>query len=297
MRHQPFWVVLFALFLFASPTYAGKVLKTSGKKVYVIFSPEEEGTFANNDIFYVTDINGKKTGLLQLKKVQGFKAVGVLGKGKAKRGDLTVFKGAGKKSASSKKSKSSVADSSDSDSGTKRRRRNRMATKWGVVLGYASATQDVKQDATTSSQSGSSLGLRGAYIYPTSESLDIQLLAGLENFDVSGSGKTPESNYQTIGTIGTKITYLSLDALLRYEVFGGESFGIKLLAGAGIFHPMSSTSTAIASIDTVAVGEFGASLEYRTSSMTIPIDFIYYYYPSGGDVSTSLMGLRIGYLF
>ncbi len=297
MRHQRYLFILLASLLFANTSYAGKVLKTTGKKVFIIFSPEEEGTFANNDIFYLTDSSGKKTGVVQLKKIKGFKAVAVLGKGKAQRGDVTIFKGAGKKSKKSKSSSSNVAENNNSEEASERpsRRRNKMSIKMGVLFGYGSAKQDVNQGTSTSNQTGSSLGLRGAFNYPFSQSLELQLLGGLEMFKVEGEGTLPDNS--GTGTIGTDINYLGLDALIKWEAFGSDSFGVKLIGGVGIYHPMSSSSTAISSIATVALGEFGLGVEYRAGNFSIPVDFIYYYFPSGGDVTSKLMGLRLGILF
>lgn len=294
MHQRPLLFIFCALFFFSSSSHAGKVLKTNGKKVYIIFSQEEDGTFATDDIFYITDNDGKKKGLVQLKKVKGLKAVAILGKGNANKNDNTLFKDAGKKTKKSKSAENSQVSSRE-DYDKKSLRKNKHVSRWGILVDYETVKQDVNQGNSTSAQTGSSLGFRGAYSLPVTDSIEIHLMAGMEMFKVEGQGLMP--NLLSTGTIGTDIKYLAVDGLLKWEIAGGENFGLKLIGGVGIFHPLSSSSTAISSIATIASGEFGLGAEYRTSSFSIPFDFIYYYFPAGGDVSTKMMGVRTGVYF
>ena len=83
------------LFSFSFSAHAGKVMKVNGSKVYIMFDQEEP--FTTNDYFILNNAEGKKLGLVQIKKFKGRKAIGLLKKGKADKGYTTTFKAAGKK--------------------------------------------------------------------------------------------------------------------------------------------------------------------------------------------------------
>lgn len=282
-----------------SIVHAGQVIKVNDKKVYIKFGQEDEGTFAEDDIFYIVNANGKKTGIIQLKKVKGFKAIGILSKGKASTGDGTLFKGV-----SAKKTKpSEVAESkrsrSESNNSTSRKQNQNQSSRWGVLFGYATAGQDVTQTISTtttvSQQTGSSMSLRGVYTYPIMDSIELDLMAGIEMFKVQGQGYI-QPNTSTLVGVTTDIKYLAFDGLLKWNLFEGTSFGAHLLGGVAVLYPASTASDTVKNITTMGVGEFGAGVQYNTGSYIIPLDFIYYYIP-GADVKTKLMGVRVGVIF
>ena len=72
-----------------------------------------------------------------------------------------------------------------------------------------------------------------------------------------------------------------------------------LAGGLGIFFPMSKSSTAIVeeSIDQLVIGEFGAGLDFKMGSYSIPVDISYYYFPSGEDVSTNVISIKLGMIW
>jgi hypothetical protein len=280
----------FLLFVFSLPAQAGKVMKVKGQKVYILFDQDEP--FTTGDNFLLTNEEGKKVGLVQIKKIKGLKAIGVLKKGKADKGFATLFKSAGKKS---KSSSVVMAEDADAESRTSGEDQSRM----GVLVGYGMATQDVDQGGSgISAQDGSSMAVRGVYDYPLFESVFFRGMAGAEIFSVSGSG-APISAPSTTTTIGTDITYLSLDALFHWSVMKGSTFNAYLIGGMGILYPLSKSSEAILedSIDSLAIGEFGGGIEMRWGSYTFPLEVTYYYFPSGEDVSTNVISVKLGILF
>ncbi len=278
------------LFSFSFSAHAGKVMKVNGSKVYIMFDQEEP--FTTNDYFILNNAEGKKLGLVQIKKFKGRKAIGLLKKGKADKGYTTTFKAAGKKA----KAPSVVADdeSAEEDDSSSQYPRSRV----GVLAGYGMASQDVDQGTLgQSSQSGSSIALRGLYDYPLFQSVYFRGMLGAEFFSVTGDGR-PLSNLSVVTSTGTDITYLTMDALFHWSFSKGKSSSFYLLGGLGILYPMSKSSDIIIedSIDSLAIGEFGGGMEFHLNGYTLPFEIAYYYFPSG-DVTTNVISLKLGLLF
>ncbi len=289
IRHLAF--ITAAIIMFLPHAQAGKVVNVKGKKVYILFDQSEGGTFAEGDMFYLTEAGGKKKAIVQLKKIQGLKVIGQIKKGKATKGFGTLFKSAGAKGAFADES------SSESKSSSGGSRYNRMQSHWGAMFGYGTAGQDVNQGDSTSSQDGSSMAVRGVYDYPILENVALRGMGGFELFSVSGQGKP--SNSTALATVGSDITYLTLDGVIKYAFVNGSSMSVYGFAGAGFFYPMSKSSDVILedSIESLAVGEFGLGMDFAWGKWIIPVDFTYFYFPSGEDVETSLMSLKVGIMF
>lgn len=297
-RHRIF--LLLILSVISSPAFAGTVVKTNGDKVYIVFDPSEGGTFQKDDYFNLTNKQGKKIGVVELKKVQGYKAVGVLKKGRATKGNGTLFRSVGKKSKMKKldgttqKQKSSIYDDEE-DFNTSS---PEGATRWGLQVGYGMAEQDVEQDTGTSSQSGSSLAVKGIMDYPLLKTLSLYGGFGAEMFSVSGTGKNAQTQQINVD-ISSKITFLTVDALMKWSAIKGKSSQFYLLGGLGIFHPLSKSSDSIDSgtISSLAVGEFGAGFEFPLGGLMIPMDITYYLFPKSETVSTSIISIKVGVFF
>lgn len=266
-------------------------MKVKGSKVYIMFDQEEP--FTTNDYFILNNAEGKKLGLVQIKKFKGRKAIGLLKKGKADKGYTTTFKAAGKKA---KKAPSVVAEdqSADEDDSSSQYPQSRV----GVLAGYGMASQDVDQGTLgQSSQSGSSIALRGLYDYPLFQSVYFRGMLGAEFFSVTGDGR-PLSNLSVVTATGTDITYLTMDALFHWSFSKSKSSSFYLIGGLGILYPMSKSSDIIieGSIDSLAIGEFGGGMEFHLNGYTLPFEIAYYYFPSG-DVTTNVISLKLGLLF
>jgi hypothetical protein len=114
---------------------------------------------------------------------------------------------------------------------------------------------------------------------------------------VSGDGR-PLTNLSVVTSTGTDITYLTMDALFHWSFSKGKSASFYLVGGLGILYPMSKSSDIIIedSIDSLAIGEFGGGMEFHLNGYTLPFEVTYYYFPSG-DVTTSVISLKLGLLF
>jgi hypothetical protein len=283
--------------LFYNSALAGTVVKSSGKKVYIVFDQSEGGTFAKDDLFTITNANGKKIGVVEIKKVKGLKAIGVLVKGRATKGNGTVFRSISKKGKktgpleSLKNSKPARLDTDDEYDAPVD------AMRTGLQLGLGMAKQDVQQDGGTASQSGQSIGIKGLLDYPLFSSISLYTALGVELFSVSGTGANATTGETNVG-IETKITFLSLDALMRWNMNSGPT-KFYLLGGGGILHPLSKSSDSInpSTITSLAVGEVGAGVEFKLGGFTLPVDVVYYYFPPGDTVTTSLISFKVGVFF
>lgn len=284
-------LALFALIIvcFLPSAHAGKVVKVKGKKVYIVFDADEGGTFAEGDMFNLTDAGGKKKALIQIKKVKGLKAIALLKKGKADKGFGTSFRSAGKKG--------ELAETDDSSSSSSPSSHNSMQSRFGAMFGYGVAGQDVDQGSSVSAQTGSSMAIKGAYDYPLLQTVSLRALGGVELFSVSGMGEPLNSTAQA--TVGTDITYLSLDGVLKWSFVQTNSMNFYALGGVGFLYPLTKSSDVIVedSIESLGVGEFGAGVEFKWGKWLVPVDFTYYYFPSGEDVKTSLYSIKAGILF
>jgi hypothetical protein len=295
MQILKFTTFLLIVFSMNDWAHAGNVVKTAGKKVYIMFDKSEGGTFATGDLFNITDAAGKKIGIVELKKVKGLKAIGLLRKGKASKGSGTLFRSVAKKG----KKKKSLAKNTDDDSVSEYGTSSSMKMRWGAQFGYGMAKQDVVQDTATSSQSGSMLGIKLLMDYPILKSISLRGALGAEMFSVSGTGDSITEPSATDTTISTKITFASVDALLQWKFVDTGSMKFYLLGGAGILQPLSKSSDSIdpGTITSLVVGQFGGGLEINAGGFSIPIDLVYYLFPKGETVTTSVIGIKIGMYF
>lgn len=287
--------ILISLFfyLFCFSAYAGKVMKVKGEKVYILFDKDEP--FTSGDYFILNNDAGKKLGLIQIKKSKGTKAIGLLKKGKAEKGFTTTFKSPGKKT----KKQSVVVDESSANDEGDTSSSSAPTSRLGLLLGYGMASQKVNQGPLgVSSQSGRSIALRGLYDYSLSSSLYFRAMGGLEMLSVSGSG-APISNSSIRTSIGTDITYLAIDGLFQWSFWQSRASNFYLIGGMGFLYPLSKSSDAILvdSIDSLAIGEVGIGYEMKLKGYTLPVDLMYYYFPAGADVTTSVISVKLGILF
>jgi hypothetical protein len=280
------------LFLFLSPSaLAGSIVKVNGAKVYIVFAADD--SFAEGDLFVAVNPAGKKTGLILIEKVRGTKAIGLLQKGKAVAGSSTEFKGVAKNGTKKSKATAKSDDSSEAES-SDGKKPNR--ARYGLMLGYGSATQDVKDTdpahtAQTYSLTGTSNAIKGVYDHPLFDSVTLRFMAGGEIFSVSGKGFS--------GNIATDIKYLTLDMILKWDYYDSSSLRGYFIGGMGVFYPMSKSSTAIDSdtLTSFVIGEIGAGLEVKMGTYSIPLEVSYYYFPAGETVKTTVISVKTGVLF
>lgn len=283
---------LFFIFLLSSSlVYAGSVVKAKGKKVYIVFDKSEGGTFAVGDLFNLTGEGGKKVGVVELKKVKGLKAIGLLRKGKAEKGNGTLFRSVSKKT----KKMKPLNDEANADEDTSYASSSSM--RWGAQFTYGSVKEDVQQSNGVSNQTGSLLGLKGLIDYPLFSSVHLQLGFGIDQLSASGQGRNVTTN--TDGTVTTKIMYLGIDGLMQLHLLTLGSTKVLGYGGLGMLQPLSKSSESIdpGTIGALAVGEVGAGLEFPVGTYSVPVQFIYYIFPKSETVSVSVMALKIGIYF
>ena len=277
-------------FFFSQNSWAGRVVKKKGKKVYIMLSADEASDFKKGDRLYLTTKSGKKRALVIIRKKRGKKVIAQLKKGKAKKGYLTKFKSAGKKKAPLEdnvgyEDAEQVAQEEEIES-------SRPELLFGLMTGYGIANQKVTENAGSFDTSGSSIAVKGLLDYSLFEDLGVRARLGIEKFSVSGANPSNQD-------VTTDITYLSIDMLLRYFIVNSDSFGFFLNAGMGIYSPMSKESGALdpASISPTSLLMFGAGVSSPLGGMDLFLGGDYNYYPPSETVETNVITAKLGLLF
>lgn len=267
--------------------FAARISQVKGKQVLI----DLEGDSANvGDKFFVM-IDEKKKGLVTITKVKGSRAIGTVDKGKAEVDAVVAFAKAG-----------GGSPQASSSSSPKRGARSKKGMTFGVLGGYSMDSQTAKLIDTTRtntidvSMDGTGFSLLGFADIPYSGDLGFIGRAGLEMFNVDG---TASANYCSGNTnqCKTEITYLTLDALLRYKFGNGGMFTPWVGGGVGIYYPISKTTTALnpdIGMSTVFLADVGVNIAMGPKAY-IPIVLQYGLFPPGPDVSTSIISLRAGY--
>lgn len=283
-------LVYAVLLLMAPCLFAAEVVKVKGKGVLV----ELRGDPAvGGDIFYLISPDGKRRGLIRIKKVKGDKAIGTLTKGRAAPGYTLEFKpGKVAKSSSPKMSSPSMNDGSAS------------ATRsyWGGLFGYSMDSMSVKvtgppptnADLGTVNMSGSGFSAKGLFDYELFSQIWFRGTAGVEMFNASGDAKCGPSNSDTCNA---KLMYLTFDFLGRY-VFGQGSFRPWVGGGMGLLFPASKDATALdpASISTTNVIVFAGGFDWFMSpTLYIPVSLEYGLLPKSDEVSATWIAFRAGF--
>ncbi len=272
--------------------FAARVLQVKGKQVLV----DLEGDAANVGDKYFVMVAEKKRGLVTITKVKKGRAVATLDKGKAEvKASLQLAKAA------------AVANNDDSSSEEaaprKKSKGKKGGTTIGVMAGYSMDSQTAKLVNRTTTpnssldvaMSGSGFSLLGFADIPYTGNLGFMGRAGFETFSVTGTASLPLCSGNT-SNCSTKITYLTLDALLRYN-FGDGNLVPFVAAGLGVYYPLSKETTALSpdiGMSTVFLADLGVKY-YLSPTSYIPISVEYGMFPPGPDVSTNIIALRVGY--
>ena len=279
-------ILLLISFFSISETYAARVAKVKGKKVYILTQGDD---LQRGQVFYLVNKSGKRTGIVKIIKVKGKKAFAKLGRGKAKRGyDLVA------RSRKKRKKGQRLARTGSPKSG------GPTGSYWGVLGGFSNNSADVqliKSDGSNGDLvdlSGSGFSLKGFFDYPLLEWFWFRGMAGFEQFNVSGSNDTDNL---CGGECNAEITYLTGDFWGRIPLMEG-SFRPWVGAGFTILVPMSKSATALdeSSITNTSVIGLGAGFDYfLDKSSFIPVTLEYGLYPSSDQVDATAIFLRAGY--
>ncbi len=272
-------------FIFPQNSQAGRVVKVKGKQVYIKLEPSEVDGIMQGDYLYTTGENGKKFGVVIIRKMKGRLVIAKLGKGNAKKGMYTQLRKAKKSPRQSRPVESA------SDIVMTEKVEQHSDIKLGILGSFGTASQNV---TGVSDMSGSSMGFKGLFDYELFSQFGVRARIGMDMLSVTGTSGAQ--------TFDTSINYLTIDLLLRYYLMRSESFGIFLNAGMGIYSPMSTDLGANPalqedSISTTSLLIFGGGIAIPFGTWEIFLGADYLYFPPSEDVETNVMSGKLGLLF
>jgi hypothetical protein len=270
------------LFLLGSLTAeAATITKVSGEQVLIDL--QGDSSYAEGGRYLVM-VGDKKRAVVEISKVKGNRAIGKVLKGTAQaEGTLAPLPG----------SSSAGTPSRSARSSSRRSRRGASGLTYGGLIGYGSTSQSVAVTKgginETVSMTGSSFSLKGFGDLPISGEFGLIGRVGIENFGVAGTSPN-------LGSVETKIMYLSADLLLRYHLMNGNFKPFPLL-GMGLHYPLSKTSGVldVQRISATTIFFLGGGFNYTLSEkMYIHATAEYGLFPPSNDVKTSLIAVRAG---
>ncbi len=281
-----------AILFVVQPSWAGRVVKVKGKKVYILLDKEEVNSTFKGDNLYTTTRSGKKRGIVTVRAIKGNKVVGQLRKGKAANKMLTKAR-KGKKKKQRTEDPMMMEDASEVAQTEQEDRGEFPEMMFGIVGSFGQVTQNV---ANVADMSGSLIGVKAVFDYELFSNLGVKARLGMDMLSVTGTGNSID--YQT------DINYLTLDFLLRYYVMRSSSFGLFVNGGMGIYSPMSTELGTAGnealqedSISTTSVGIFGVGISVPIGGIEVQLGADYYLFPPSDDVDTSAFGAKVGILF
>ena len=281
--------LLFVSLLFVvQPSWAGRVVKVKkGKKIYIKLDPKELDSTFKGDKLYLTTPSGKKRALVLIRKMKGRLVIAQLVKGKAKKGMLTIAQKTKKK-----RPRNEPMEEATEMAETETETSEHPDMMFGILGAFGSATQNVSGVAD---MSGSSIGVKGIFDYELFSNLGVRARLGLDMVSVTGG-----TDYTT------DINYLTIDLLLRYYIYRGNSFGLFANLGMGIYSPMSTDMAGGPgnvgalqedSISTTSLLIFGGGASIPFGSWEIFVGADYLYFPPSDDVDTTVIAAKVGLLF
>ena len=281
---KPIWALplLISLFFGLTPPSlnAAVVKKVKGRNILI---EDKEGALVKGEVYYLVNKKGKKKGLLKIRKIKGQRAIGRMGKGRARPGYTLRLK---KRRRYVEKSRFTLEGST---------------IYWGGLFGYSLDSMEANIDTGSTTQatsmSGSAFSLTGLVDYKFYEQVWFRGQAGLEQFSAS-SGDTfcgPSSNEGC----KAELSYLSFNFWGRY-IFKWSDPKYRPWAGAGLhlMFPMSKSVTALEnnSITNTTVWAFGAGVDWFLDRRSyIPLSIEYGLYPSSSEIKAHQITFRVGY--
>jgi len=284
----------FLLIVLSPGLYAAEVTKVKGKGVLIELRGDPAVT---GDNFYVVSPDGKRRGLVKIKKVKGEKAIGTLVKGKASPGYTLEFKQqkTGGSKASSGGAKMAAPSMDDGSAAGAR-------SYWGALFGFAMDSMAVQvtsaPPASTNlgvvNMSGTGFSAKGLFDYELFSQIWFRGTTGIEMFNASGEAKCGPSNTDACTA---KLMYLTFDFIGRY-VFGSGSFRPWVGGGLGLLFPASKDATALdpASISTTNVMIITGGFDWFTSpTFYVPVSIEYGLLPKSDEVEATWIAVRAGF--
>ena len=280
-----------ALFLtFSSLCSAAVVAQVKNEKVLI---DSQQDQLNIGDEFYLLNSDEKKTGLIRITSVKEGKAVATLIKGTAQGGETLA--------AYSTQSLSTSEQPQDTASTATYRLTSR---KLSLLVGLINNTMVAREsdgvppkpnfdDAT---MTGSTIGVLGAFDYPLNNWFEMRLTAGYEPFTVAGSTSINGCDNATTRDCSTDISYLSLGAFARFDLYKSKSL-VWLGLGGTVRFPIAKKSTALRNDDINISSSYGVSAGvdfFLTHKMYIPLSLDQQFILGSDTVKANFLALRAG---
>ncbi|WP_413942967.1 hypothetical protein [Bdellovibrio sp. HCB-162] len=265
-----------------SPAYAFKTLVVKNDRALIDLEGED---LKVGDKLGARSPDGKPRALLEIKQVKDGKAVALILKGRMQK-DFNVERYTPGGSAA----KSSTAP-------TKSVSKSKSA--WGLTAGYAMNKMTVKPSGASSiSLSGSSFNVSGFYQLHLDGGFSARILGGYETLQASGSSAAASCSGSSDCKV--ELSYLGLEALVRYSFIRSQSMDVWAGAGLGFLFAIGKSSnvldTSKVSTNQTIVGSLG--LDYRLKGNNfIPVQLDYAMFPDNNTSSANQIILRAGYGF
>ena len=285
-----FFAIIFGFVFQQNSSWAGRVIKVKGKKIYIKLSRKEARKASKGDKVRILSKSKKKLGTAVIRKVKGRKAIARLKKGRAEKNNIAKLKRRRKK----KRRRKDTIDLDDVAS--VEADENSSDFVMGFMGGWSMAEQSV--DSTTPvDMKGSTLGAKLLLDYPLTQSIGLRTRLGMDIFETSGTDENDN-------TSETSINYLVLDILARAHFIQNNHFGAFVTLGLGIYSPLSSEVSGDPpaldqnSISATTLFIAGLGVEYKMENgWRIFLGGDYFYFPPSDTVKTTLFGGKIGFLF
>ncbi|WII73694.1 hypothetical protein QJS83_07375 [Bdellovibrio sp. 22V] len=260
-----------------SPAYALRTVAVKNDRALIDLEGED---LQVGDKLGARDADGKARALLEIKQVKDGRAVAAVIKGRMQK-DYSVAKytpgAAAKPTAKSKAPKSNSA--------------------WGFTAGYAMNSMDVKPTGASSiSLSGSSFNLSAFYQMQLDGRISARILGGYETLNATGDSAAAACSGSS--SCKVEISYLGLEALVRYSFIHSKTMDVWAGAGLGFLFAIGKSSnvldTSKISTNQTIVGSLG--LDYHLSRENfIPMQLDYAIFPDNSTSSAKQIILRAGW--
>lgn len=290
-----FFIIFFS-FLMAFPylAFAQVVKQVKGNQALVEFPSD----VTEGEEYFALNPQGKRVGLLVLKKVKGTKAIANIAKGKAQAGYSLVSRASLTSASPSTQSASEDSDETASETSDFSMKKN----AWGGLLAlWQNSMSAVEKDSLnvqeTANMTGTSFGVGGFYDYSFTPNLQIRGIGSYDMYNVASTIAINGCDSKTSKDCNVKIGYLSFFGNLKYN-FTLSKTRFFVIAGTGFLYAVSKSSTALKASDISLTQVFtgGLGLDYKLNNKSfIPISIEYGLFPPSEDVKASSIILRVGF--
>jgi hypothetical protein len=269
-------------FIMVSPAYAAKIM--SIKQNRVLLDLEGQDLQVGQKIFTV-DSAGKKRSVIQITQVKNGKAVAEISKGTPSPDHkLQVIAQSGPP-----RNEAKIAE--------QKKHAPKTHDAWGLAAGFAMNSMKVKLSSTPVDLKGNSFSLKGFYQTKLDGAVSVKGSLGYESFKASGAVDSGVCGTSTTKDCNVDISYLGMDALIRYS-FYDKTFNFWAGGGLALLFAISKDSNVLdtgkITTNQAIVGSVG--VDYPMSKTTfIPMQLDYNLFPDNSSTSANQIVIRVGY--